>query len=148
MTLNGRWSVALIVALGLSLALNFAWLGFSVSRSFRHKPPEISAERLVSIGARSLPPELRAEVATALRAERDDLRAAMRAVGEARRQVFEAMRAEPFDRTALQAAFSTLRQKRDALSSIGEAAIATGLAAASPETRAAIATPRGPRSQR
>lgn len=144
MTISGRTAIAVVAALALSLALNFGWLGFTISRSLLpQKRPEVSAERLVSIGARALPPPVRAEVAAALATHRDELQDAFRGVRDARRQVFAAMRADPFDEAALQAAFAQLRERLDDVSAIGEAAITKGVAASSPQMRAGIAPPRG-----
>ncbi|MBN9000015.1 MAG: periplasmic heavy metal sensor [Rhizobiales bacterium] len=141
MTLSGRSATLVVAALALSLAANFAWLGFLASRTVTPKRTEISAERIVSIGARALPAPLRTEIAQSLAPRRDEVREALRQVREARRQVLLAMRAEPFDPQALDAAFADLRRRLDTLSAIGEAAIAEAMAGASPGLRAEIAVP-------
>lgn len=146
MTIQGRAAIFVLVALALSLALNFAWLGFSAAHSFRDRSRPLAAERLVAIGARSLPDDLRKGVADALAPKDGDVRAAMREVRDARRALFESMRADPLDRAAVAGAFATLRSKRDAVSAIGETAILDALEQAPANVRAEIRQPpaRGP----
>jgi hypothetical protein len=141
MTLSGRGAVAVVAALVLSLALNAAWMGYLGSTLFRDRGRGFPAERLVALGARSLPEPLRERIAAELEPHGAELRSAFRDVRDARRAVFEAMRAEPFDRAAVEAAFADLRAKLAAVAAIGQTAMLAALEEATPEMRADIKVP-------
>ena len=143
MNLTGRGAIAVLAALVISLSLNFVWLGFFAAGSLRKSGPEISAERLVSLGARSLPPELRSQVAAVLKPRGDEIRNAFRDIRNARIAVFDAMRADPLDSEAVKRAFANLRDKSDSLAAIGQDSILTALESAPPSLRAAIQPPSG-----
>jgi uncharacterized membrane protein len=144
MTLSGRSAIAVLAALGLSVAINFVAIGFFASHWMSRPDRGMTAERIVSLGARSLPPELRASIATELEPHNGDLRNAMRQIRDARTALFAAMRAEPFDADAVKSAFATLRDKLDGAAAIGQDAILGALQNASPQTRAAIVPPPSP----
>ena len=145
MKFAGRSAIVLVAGLAISVLLNFATIGYFSSGLFHNHNRPIAAERLVSLGAKSLPRELRRGIAEALAPHRDDLRAAFRAVRDARIALFEAMRAEPYDAAAVNAAFDNLQAELAAPSEIGQRAIIQALGQASPETRAAIEPPGRPR---
>ena len=58
--------------------------------------------------------------------------------------MFEAMRADPFDRAALDAAFADVRTETNDVQTIGQEIVAAAIADASPQVRARIRPPRGP----
>ena len=72
------------------------------------------------------------------------MRARLDSVQEARRQMFEAMRADPFDAAALNAAYADLRAKTNDLQEAGQAIVTDAIAKATPEVRSRIRPPRGP----
>ena len=143
MTIRGPFAIILLVVLVLSLAANFIVAGFAAAR-FAYPRHGGEIERIVAIGIRAFPPELRRSITQATSAERERMRSALDAIREARRTMFEAMRGEPFDGTALNAAFADVRAKTVALQEIGQEIVARAVAEASPETRARIRPPRGP----
>jgi hypothetical protein len=58
--------------------------------------------------------------------------------------MFEAMRADPFDAAALDAAYANLRDKTAALQEAGQQIVAEAVAGAPADVRARIRPPRGP----
>ena len=143
MTLTGRPAIAALVVLALSLMVNCVLIGFLVARS-TERPRPAPAERISVVGTRLLPPPLRAEVSDRLKSDAPSLKAAVASVRQARQALVAAMRAEPYDRAAVAAALATLRQRIDALSELGDAAILDTLDDAAPELRAKI----GPQPRR
>jgi uncharacterized membrane protein len=142
-TLRGPALAVLGVVLLLSLGANLVVAGFAISRMYGPRPGG-SIERIVAIGIRAFPPELRKSISEATHARRDDFKARFDEVQAARRQMFEAMRADPFDPAALQAAYTNLRAKTSELQQIGQQIVADALAAAPAEVRSRIRPPRGP----
>jgi len=143
MTIRGPFAVTLLVLLFLSLAANVLGIGFAFGRMLgpRHGG---EVERIVAMGIRGFPPEIRHAVEARARAGRGQFRAKVDDVEAARRRMFEAMRAQPFDRTALESAFSDVRQKTDALQQAGQELVADVLVDAPPDVRRRIRPPRGP----
>jgi uncharacterized membrane protein len=144
MTIRGPFAATLLVLLFLSLAANLMIVGFAIGRVVGPWPGG-DIERIVAMGTRNFPPEIRRAVAERALAGRSQFRAKLDDVQAARQRMFEAMRAEPFDRAALEAAFADLRQKTDELQRAGQELVAGALAEASPETRHHIMMPRRPR---
>jgi uncharacterized membrane protein len=142
-TLRGPALAVLGVVLLLSLGANLVVAGFAISRMYGPRPGG-SIERIVAIGIRAFPPELRKSISEATHARHDDFKARFDEVQAARRQMFEAMRADPFDPAALQAAYTNLRAKTSELQQIGQQIVADALAAAPAEVRSRIRPPRGP----
>ncbi|SHE96289.1 Uncharacterized membrane protein [Kaistia soli DSM 19436] len=138
MTLTGRTAIAVLAALVISLVVNFGLAGFLVARSVPQRDPPALAERLSALGPRVLPPELRTQAAAALKPDTPALRAAFRAVRDARQAVFAAMRADPYDRNAVAAALATLRDRLDTVNAIGQTAILDVLDQAPADLRAGI----------
>lgn len=143
MTLTGRPAIAALAVLALSLMVNCVLIGFLVARS-TERPRPAPAERISVVGTRLLPPPLRAEVSDRLKSDAPNLKAAVASVRQARQAVIAAMRAEPYDRAAVASALATLRQRINALSELGDAAILDTLDGASPDLRARI----GPQPRR
>ena len=145
MTLSGRTAIAIMAALALSLLLNFGLAGFLIARSMPERGPPSPAERLAALGPRALPGPLRDEVEKRLPPDTPELRSALDAVRDARRAVFAAMRANPYDRAAVEAALTTLRDRLETATALGEKTVLDVLDDAPPELRARIGGPPGKR---
>jgi hypothetical protein len=72
------------------------------------------------------------------------MRARLDDVQNARRRMFEAMRADPFNPQELQAANAELRSATDALQQAGQQIVLEAVADAPPDVRRKIRPPRGP----
>jgi len=142
MTIRGPFAVTLLVLVFLSLAANLLIAGFAVGRVAGPRSPGGDIERLVTMGMRDFPPEIRRAVSERARSNRSEFRAKVNDVEAARRRMFEAMRAEPLDRKALEAAFADLRQKTNDLQLAGQELVAGALADAPPDVRRHIRPPR------
>ena len=143
MTIGGRFGTALLLILGLSLAANFVVAGFIAARFAGPSPPG-EIERVVAIGMRAFPKELREAIDRRVRQERDQLRRHYDALRDARQRMIAAMRSEPFDPVALEAAYADVRDQTIELQAIGQNMVAEALAQASPQTRRKILLRRGP----
>jgi uncharacterized membrane protein len=143
MTIRGPFAVTLLALLFVSLAANLVVAGFTVARIAGPRPGG-EIERIVALGIRAFPAEIRRDISEGVRGQRDELRARVDAIQEARQRMFEAMRAEPFDRNALDAAFADVRTKTNDVQAIGQSIVAAAIANASPQVRARIKPPRGP----
>ena len=143
MTIRGPFAIGLIVVVFLSLAANLLVAGFIVARIADPRPGG-DIERIVAIGIRAFPPEIRDAIAAAAEAKRDEMRARLDDVQNARQRMFDAMRAEPFDRAALEAAYADLRARTNELQQAGQEIMLDAVANAPPDVRARIRPPRGP----
>lgn len=145
MTLRGPLAITLLVALVLSVAVNLAIAGFVFARIGGPRPgPGGEVERIVAIGIRAFPPEIQKAIAEGSRAKHDELKAKLDLVQEARRKMFDAMRADPFDAAALDAAYADVRAKTTDLQTAGQSIVTDAIANAPPDIRARIRPPRGP----
>jgi hypothetical protein len=142
MIIRGPLAIVLLSALALSLATNFIVVGFTVARS--GDVPTGGIERFIAMGIRPYPPEIRRAIAGEALVERTALRAAFDDFRVARKKMFEAMKADPFTAAGIDGAFAEVRTKTDALQRLGQSIVAKALAAATPEARAAIKSPRAP----
>jgi uncharacterized membrane protein len=145
MTIARPWAVILLVVLVLSVAANLLIAGFVVARigGGGPKPPNL-IDRIVSFGIRAFPPGIQESIKDQSRDQRDKLRVLVDAAVDARMRMFEAMRTEPFDPAALDAAFADLQARTTDLQRVGQEIVANAIAAAPPEERAEIRPPRGP----
>jgi uncharacterized membrane protein len=141
MTIRGAFAYVLVALLIVSLAANFLVLGFAAAR-YRNVEDTGAVERIVELGARSFPRELRREISAELKGHRGELRAALRDLGEARREMLRQMAAEPLDRAALDAAFANVRTKTGELQRLGQELVMEVLEKTPPEERAKIRPPR------
>lgn len=141
MTIRTPLVIFLAALLIVSLAVNFLVLGFAAARYGQFRQGGDILERVIALGARSFPADIRREITASLARERPELRAALRDVQEARRRMFEIMRTEPFDRAALDAAFADVRAKTEALQERGQALLGDAIEQASPEARSEIEPP-------
>ncbi len=143
MTIRGPFAVTLIVLLFVSLAANLVVAGFTVAR-FRGPPTGAGEiDRIVALGIRAFPPEIQGDIRDQVRAHRGEFRAGLVAVQASRQRMFEAMRADPFDRAALDQAFADVRTTTNDVQTIGQTIVADAIAQAPPDVRARI-RPRGP----
>lgn len=140
MTIRGPFAIALLVALGLSLAANLVVLGFAASRVGTLRMGGL--DRVVALGLRGYPQEIRRAIAAEALAERGAFAKAIADFTAARQRAFEAMRAEPFDPAALAAAFAEMRARTTVLQELGQQAIGKAIAAAPPDEREKIKPPR------
>lgn len=145
MTIGRPWAIAILALLFLSVASNLVIAGFAISRFADHRPPRDSMiERIVAIGIRAFPPPIQESIERSSREQREELRARLGAVQESRMQMFEAMRADPFDQAALDAAFAEFRTRTGELQQAGQTIVGAAVAAEPADVRIKIRPPRGP----
>ena len=116
-----RTIVILAVCLLVSVSLNLVTAGAFVALR--------SLDRSFGLGAlmQTYPPSVRSEVRQRLIADRAAMRAVIADLREARRRMFETMRAEPLDPDALARAMADVRAKTTALQAYFQAALAASL---------------------
>jgi uncharacterized membrane protein len=144
MTIRGPFAVTLVVVALVSLAANLMIAGFTVSRFTGQGPGGGEIDRIVSLGIRAFPPEIQGDIRNQVRAHRDEFRRGLDAVRASRQRMFAAMRANPFDRPALDAAFADVRSTTNDVQTIGQTIVADAIAHAPADIRARIRPPRGP----
>jgi uncharacterized membrane protein len=143
LTLRGPLAIVLLVALVLSVAINLTIAGFVFARVAGPRPGG-EIERIVAIGIRAFPPEIQKAIVDGSKAKRDEMKARLDAVQDARRKMFDAMRADPFDPAALDTAYTELRARTGDLQQVGQGIVADALAHSPADVRARIKPPRGP----
>jgi hypothetical protein len=143
LTIRGPFAISLIVVAFLSLAANLVVAGFVVAHSIGPRPGG-DIERIVAIGIRAFPPEIRDAIMKQADSKRGEMRARLDDIQAARQRMFEAMRATPFDRTALEAAYADVRTRTNELQQAGQEIMLDAVANASPAVRSQIRPPRGP----
>jgi uncharacterized membrane protein len=141
-TIRGPFAVVLLVLLFASVAANLVVAGFTLGR-FAGPRPGADIDRILALGMRGFPPEIQRGIAERVHAERDTLRDRIRAIQDARRKAFDAMRADPFDRGALSSAFADVRTETGAVQAFGQEIVTDAVAAAPPDVRKLIRPPRG-----
>jgi len=144
MTIGRPWAIAILALLFLSVASNLVVAGFALQRFGPRPPRDNMIERIVAIGIRAFPPSIQDTIQAGVRNERDQIRARLDGVQAARQQMFEAMRADPFDPAALDAAFAEFRQRTGDLQQAGQGIVGRAVAAAPADERSQIRPPRGP----
>ena len=140
MTIRGKTAVVLVVVLVISLAANFFGAGL-IAAGVGFQKRLAGFDRSIAQIAERFPREIRRAVAADLIARRAEGFKALDELRKARREMFAAMRAEPFDRLRLERALATVRAKTETLQAFGQSALATALAAAPAETRQKIKPP-------
>jgi hypothetical protein len=139
MTIRGPFAVTLLVAAFVSLAANLLIAGFTVARFSDMGPPggdEI--DRIVSLGIHDFPPEIQRDILAEVRVNRGQIEDDINAIHGAERTMFEAMRADPFDRTSLDAAFADVRSTTSDVQTIGQNIVGRAIAGSPPAVRAQI----------
>jgi uncharacterized membrane protein len=142
MTIRTPLAILLAVLLVVSLAANFLVLGFAAGRYGQFRQGDF-LQRVIALGIRSFPGDIRRDITASLVRDRPELGAALEELQDARRRMFEIMKAEPFDRAALDAAFADIRAKTEALQARGQDLLGDAVEQASPEARAEITLPPG-----
>ncbi len=137
MTIRSPLAIVLLVALGLSLAVNLVIAGYAVAR-FAAPRQAVLIEQLVALGTRAFPPEIRRAVVAEALGRGTELRTAIAGFREARQKVLAAMKAEPYDQGALDAAFGEVRDKLTALQILGQDIVSAAMRTVTPEARAKI----------
>ncbi|MDJ0943167.1 MAG: periplasmic heavy metal sensor [Kiloniellales bacterium] len=110
MTIRGKWAVALLVALFLSLGANLFLGGLFAGGALRGDD-KFRPARAMAAFMKSLPEEARPVFRESFRARRPELRAKIRAVAEARGEIADLLAREDLDRARLDAAFVALRAR-------------------------------------
>lgn len=148
MTVRGPFAVILLVLLFVSVAANLVIAGFTVARfTGPPRPPGDGGgdiDRIVTLGIRSFPSEIRRTIRDRVRDERDHIRRGIDEVQDARKRMYDAMRDDTFDRAALESAFEDVRAKTTAIQKIGQDIVAESVADAPADIRRQIKPPRGP----
>ena len=139
--------IVLIVSLGLNLFLGGLMVGRWVSGG-PHRPPQFASNERGPTGepsrflrrmASTLPPEHRSAFEAVIDRHRERV---VRAAGEARdarEDVRQVLRKEPFDRAALDRAFETVRTRNVALQTEIQIAIGEAAAELPPQARQRLA---------
>jgi uncharacterized membrane protein len=156
-----RWlTIALVISVGINLLILGAIAGHYLS-GHRHmwshagmtqadagrtgdRPGDMVIQRMIE----ALPPDNRPTLETAVAGHRARLTEVGRAVREARMKVRDAMVAEPFDRTKLDAAFAELRARSQELQTAVHTAVADAAAKLPPDARQKLAEGNRPRRER
>jgi Spy/CpxP family protein refolding chaperone len=131
-----RW---LWFALALSLALNAAGVGLWWGASLRERHAGAEGALTLRHAMRDAAEPVRQQARAVFAQHRPAFEALRREAVAARARVGEAASREPFDPAALDAALAELRAAQDALAALRHRALAEIVAAAPPETRAALA---------
>lgn len=137
MIIRGTTAAVVVAALGLSLAANVFLGGFLVARASRDAPMP-SLDRGILLGGHGYPQPIRAALKAEMQAERADIRERLKDLRRARRESFEAMRADPFDAGRLAAALAAERAAVTRLQEGGHAVLERVIAAAPASERAEI----------
>ena len=151
-TIGQRGAKWLLLALLLSLAVNLFVGGILVGRWFRDQPtaslsteaslPQRGQRPLLAMFqriTRKLEPEERRLFHDAVLSYRAELRSAFRGVRQARRTLRRTLRAEPYDRQALEAALAELRARKDIFEKTLHSAALDGIERLSPAGRRRLA---------
>jgi hypothetical protein len=145
MIIRGPLAVVLLLLLFMSLAGNFLVAGFVLAR-VNQPLAGGDVDRLVALAVRGFPPEIQRAIADTTKVKGPQLRAGLEAVQQSRQRMFEAMRAQPFNQAALDAAFADYRNATAALQKVGQDAVGQALAQSPPDARRKIRPP-GPGGQ-
>jgi uncharacterized membrane protein len=146
-TIRGPFAVFLLLLLFVSLAANFMVAGFVAAGRLNAPRPAaataaVDVDRVLANAVSGFPTELQRAIAEAGKANRPQLRARLDAVQKARQEMFDAMRAQPFDPVALDAAFADYRMSTAALQKVGEDLVAKALVTVPPTVRSKIKPPQ------
>ena len=143
MTIRGPLAWILAIVLLLSLAINVLIAGFVLAR-VHGGPDGDDVQHIVRLIVRPYPPEIRHAVMDEAQAHREELLGKLNAMRAARREAFEASRAEPFDPARLDAAYADMRTAAGAVQEIIHRIETDAISRASPAARQQIRPPHGP----
>ena len=136
MTIRGKWAWAVVLLLVLSVGLNLFVLG--AAAAWRHHGGGWHGGGKYAAMDRETRREARPYFRAAFRANKDELRAARRAVRAARGEVAELLQAEPLDRAELDAALMALRDSNVAALTTFQGVMLEAALAMPPELRQKI----------
>ena len=146
MSIGGRWAVALLAALAVSLSANLCLGGLVAGRAFHERPsvswsggpgdPRGRPERGVGRFLEGVPPPARPVVRVAFQERRAELGERMRAVRGARQALSEAIARADATPAQIEAALSELRAREGELQAAAHGALAAAITALPPEVRA------------
>lgn len=137
MIIRGTTAAVVVAALGLSLAANVFLGGYMMARASRDAPMP-ALDRGILLGGHGYPQPIRAALKAEMQADRADIRERLKDLRRARRESFEAMRADPFDAGRLAAALAAERAAVTRLQEGGHAVLERVIAAAPAAERAEI----------
>jgi uncharacterized membrane protein len=135
--IRGTTAAVVIAALGLSLAANVFLGGYMMAQATRDGPMP-ALDRGILLGGHGYPPPIRSALKAEMQANRADIRDRLRDLRRARRESFEAMRADPFDASRLATALAAERAAVTRLQEGGHAVLERVIAAAPAAERAEI----------
>jgi hypothetical protein len=142
MIIRGPFAALLLLLLFASLSVNFLIGGFVIARA--NAPlATADAERLVALAVRGFPPEIQRTIADTTKAKGPQIRASLEALLQSRQRMFDAMRAQPFNQAALEAAFADYRNTTVALQKVGQDMVGQALSQMPPDVRRRIKPPGG-----
>lgn len=130
------------IFLAVSVALNLFLAGMMIAWHMRPPPPPPPGpwfERMIQRMSADLPPADQAILRSSYEARRQELDRMDKEVQAAREKVSAAMRAQPYDPAALEAAMAAARDVREPVIETVEQAVAEAAAKMSPEGRTKLA---------
>ena len=137
MIIRGTTAAVVVAALGLSLAANVFLGGYMMAKASRDGPVP-ALDRGILLGGHGYPPPIRSALKAEMQADRADFRDRLRELRRARRESFDAMRADPFDATRLATALAAERAAVTRLQEGRHAVLERVIAAAPAGERAEI----------
>lgn len=135
MNLSGRWAMALLAGLVLSVCLNLFVGGMLLGQHLATPHPSGRGPIIARL-TEGLPDEARAAIRAELRQHGPQLEAQLRAVRSARREMVALVRAPEIDRATLEASLARLRERSGAVEAIFHEAFVNAVTQLPPEVRA------------
>ncbi len=135
MTIGGKWAIALLVALFLSLGANLFLGGLFAGGALRGGDAPRPARALAAFLG-SLPEEARPLLRESFRSRRPELRAKIAAMAEARGEIAELLARDDLDRARLDAALVKLRARTTEVQALLHEIVAEAMMELPPEVRA------------
>lgn len=138
--MNNRLRNGLIIALGISVALNLLLVGVGIGHTFHQPPPMMRMNPMLGLShfTHDLSDERRKELAQTLRAFRDASRPAIGEMRELQHQLREEIRREPFDPVRLKRALAALHAHMQASQSTSTDSFVQLMQALTADERAAL----------
>jgi len=138
--MNNRLRNGLIIALGISVALNLLLVGVGIGHTFHQPPPMMRMNPMLGLShfTHDLSDERRKELAQTLRAFREASRPAIGEMRELQHQLREEIRREPVDPVRLKRALAALHAHMQASQTLSTDAFVQLMLALSAEERAAL----------
>jgi hypothetical protein len=144
-TIRGPLAWILAIVLLLSLAINVLIAGVVLGRMHAGPGPDSDdVQHIIGLIVRPYPPEIRRAFTDEALTQRGALLEKLNAMRDARREAFEAARAEPFDSARLDAAYANMRTAFAAMQQSIQRIEADAIARAPAPARREIKPPHGP----